>query len=122
MPLSVQTVVREGGKLLSHLQEAFSFLFIPYSTVQTPRLIKDLGRGRRRGHVAKGLLLAGGAAGLCPCPWCQRGSAAPSLRFSERLPGFDQYFHLAAEKKFPVENVVEAALFSKCFHYNESAF
>jgi len=35
-----------------------------------------------------------------PSPSCEPGTARTvSLSFSEKLPGFDQYFHLAAEKK-----------------------
>lgn len=111
--MSVRTVIQEGGKSLSHPQEAFGFLCIPYSTVQTPRLLKNLGGGAEERPHGAGCAAWWGvfeACALAPrASWAQQPG---SLRFSECLPGFDQYFHLAAEKKFPVENVVEAALFS----------
>lgn len=118
MCFSVQIVVQIGGKLLSHLQKTFSFRFFPYSTVQNERLSKYLERGEEQRQPQKGFIAWWGG---CSSPWWEACALVPCaswaqqtilLTFSESLPGFDQYFHLAAEKKFPVENVVETALFS----------
>lgn len=107
MHLSVQIIVRIGGKLLSHLQKTFSFeVFFPTLPCKTKDFSSFWEEGRMRENLKKGLLPGRGmlrsvVGSLCSRPSCKPGTARTGLLgFPESLPGFGQYFHLALRKDF----------------------